>query len=610
MQDFARQLQLAVHHFQSGQLEQAEGLAKTLLAQQPEHTGLLQLRGEIAMHRADLDAARQFYERAVQAAPGDPQAQFRLATLLFAKRDVAAAEQHYREAIRLNPAYWQARANLGLLYRADGRFHKAALEFRQLLQTTPEFTTAFFYLLDCLLSLGNLESVAAMSDEIRAVAERCASSDRERDFAALMYLAPLVDLPRQDVDRLAQKMDRLLHKPARIAVDHPPTASGRLRIGYLSPDFGDHPISHVTLPIFAQHDRDRFEIIAYSLNQRTRDNDREYVSRIHDDCDAFVDLSTSDPQTAARRIAADGVAILVNLAGYMSPLSLEICSWRPAPVQAYWLGHGGGLGLSCIDYVIADETVLPQRLATGYRERIAWLPDCYHCADTPPIDEATPSRAAHGLDEGAFVYCAFNNPNKIDRAVFDVWMNILRRVPGSQLWLSHPGKDPALADNLRAAAAARSIDEQRLVFAERVPDKAAHFARHRLADLFLDTFCYTAATTAIDALWSGLPILTRPGEDFYSRICASLVTNVGLADMICVSTAEYEERAVALAGDPDGLGRIRERLASSRHSAPLFDAADFVRQLEAAYTEMWRQRRDGMQPTSFRIPRDNCEPRA
>jgi protein O-GlcNAc transferase len=237
-----------------------------------------------------------------------------------------------------------------------------------------------------------------------------------------------------------------------------------------------------------------------------------------------------------------------------------------------------------------------------YREKVVRLPEVYHCTDTPEIAEIPQSRRDHGLDESAFVFCAFNNPNKIDREVFGVWMSILRRVPGSQLWLSNPGGEAALERNLRAQAQRQGVDPDRLVFAGRLPDKSLHFARHRLADLFLDTFVYTAATTALDALWAGLPVLTRPGASFYSRICASFVSSVGLGDMICSSTRQFEDRAVELAGNPEALLAVRNRLAANLHTEPLFDLPRFVRHLEDGYQAMWRRYLAGEGPSAIQVP--------
>jgi predicted O-linked N-acetylglucosamine transferase (SPINDLY family) len=375
----------------------------------------------------------------------------------------------------------------------------------------------------------------------------------------------------------------------------------KIRIGYVSSHLGNHPIGHVTRGIFKEHDRGDFDIYAYSLEDRSNEPSGEHRD-IKAGCDSFTDISSLSPVDAARRIASDGISILVDLAGYMSYENLNIFSYRPAPVQVYWLGHGGGLGLSFIDYVIADTVVIPPGDECKYKEKILRLPEIYHSTDTPPISETRMQRSDQGLAENAFVYCAFNSPKKIDRKVFDAWMNILHRVPASQLWLSRPHGSELLVRNLRREAQKRGVDPDRLVFASRTPDKSVHLARHRLADLFLDTFSYNASTTAIDTLWAGLPILTCRGDTFYSRICTSMLTSIGLQDMICDSIQAYEDRAVYFAQNGNALAEVRERLARNRMSHPLFDVKRFVRHLEAGYREIWKRFQENQPPQNVNIP--------
>jgi len=595
---FEKRFHAAVQNFQSGRLEEAKAVGNQLLQQRPGAPGVLQLLGEIAMLQGDNALAENRFRRAVDNAPKDPQAHYRLANVLLTLRRTDAAVQHYRKAIRLKPEYWQCHVNLGVLWRSEGRFNEARRYFEQALNYNPGLTVVLCYLLDLVLSLGELSTVKAWSGKIKSLVQHCRDS-QENDFAALMYLSPLLSISSQDYNALTQKMNRLLTRRDTVPLKIGPGPTGKLRIGYVSPDFGDHPISHVTRGVFGEHDRNHFEIIAYSLSTRQGDNDREYSESIRSACDDYVDLSGFTIQQAAQRIAADEISILVNLSGYMSPPGLEIFAWRPAPVQVYWLGHGGGLGLSFIDYVIADAIVVPPGEESAYGEKVVRMPESYHCADTPPISDQIQHRTDHGLTEDVFVFCAFNNPNKIDSTVFDTWMNILRRVPDSQIWLSNPAGDADLEKNIRSEARSRDVNPDRLVFASRVPDKSQHFARHRLADLFLDTFVYSASTTAIDALWSGLPVLTRRGNDFYSRICATHVTNAGLGDMVCASIREYEDRAVSLASKKNTLSEIKNRLEKNIKTAPLFNQARFVRHLEKAYLGMWERYSSRAAPESF-----------
>jgi predicted O-linked N-acetylglucosamine transferase (SPINDLY family) len=604
MPTFEQEFQIAVQQFRAGRLDEARIAGEKLLKRHPKAPGLLQLLGEIAFQHGKLGSAENLLNKAVAGDPRDPHAHFRLGTVLLTMNKLDEAAQHYHRALRLKPDYWEARANLGLLWRAKGCFQKAREHLEQSLKHRPDSTAVFCCLLNTILSLGELSTVKAMSGKIKSVIETCITNDQERHLetlAGLIYMSPLLSVSKQHADALARKMDRLMNKGHMAPLFSVAQPKQKLRIGYVSRDFGDHPISHVMRGLFSQHDREQFHTIAYSIATRPGTADRDYAKAIQQGCDDYIDLFGLTIRQAAERIAADDVQILVNLGGYMYTRSLDVFSFRPAPIQVYWLGHGGGLGLSFIDYVIADAVVIPPGEELGYREKVVRLPEAYHCTDTPSIPDLPQSRAEHGLDDQAFVFCAFNNPNKIDSKVFDAWMNILRRVPDSQIWLSNPSGETALEHNLRAEAQQRGISPKRLVFAPRMADKSLHFARHRLADLFLDTFVYTAATTAIDALWAGLPIVTRRGNDFYSRICATLVTNVGLSDMICDSTPEYEDRAVYFASNRSALSAVQERLSRNRHREPLFDLPRFVQHLEDAYREMWQRHLSGEAPTSFSV---------
>lgn len=602
MSPFEREFQAALQHFFAGRLNEAGMVAQQLLKMYPTNPGLLQLLGEIAMRRGDLNSAVNLLNEAIARSPQDPHAHYRFGNTLLAMRKLDSAAYHYYQALELKPDYWQASANLGLLWRSKGCFQEARQHFESSLKRQPNSIAIFCYFLDSLLSLGEFRTINEMTVKIKSVIESCISNDQEREFAALMYLSPFIPMSKQDFDSLAHKIDSFMNKGIMKPMSSPFREKHKLRIGYVSPDFGDHPISHVMRGLFGQHDRGKFTIIAYSMTSRTGTVDQDYIKRIQLDCENYIDLSGLTVYQAAERIAADDVQILVNLSGYMCPQSLEIFAMRPAPIQVYWLGHGGGLGLSCIDYVIADTVVIPPGEEISFREKVVRLPESYHCADTPAIPNAEQSRAEHGLQQDAFVFCAFNNPNKIDREVFDAWMNILHRVPDSQIWLSNPTGDNALEHNLRAEAQQRGISPARLVFATRMPNKSLHLARHRLANLFLDTFRYTAATTAIDALWAGLPIVTRRGNNFFSRICATLVTNIGLSDMICNSIQEYEDRAVYFANDNSALSAVRARLAQNVHTEPLFDIQRFCRHLEDAYLAMWQHHTSGKALASINVP--------
>jgi len=277
-----------------------------------------------------------------------------------------------------------------------------------------------------------------------------------------------------------------------------------------------------------------------------------------------------------------------------------ILARRPAPVQVNYLGYPGTMAVPFIDYLIADPIVIPEESRRFYSEKIAYLPDSYLPYDTAKsISENLPSRRDQGLPEKGFVFACFNTTPKIAPDVFDVWMGLLRQVEGSVLWLAG-GSSPALA-NLRREAAARGIAPERLVFARFEKNPGDHLARQSLADLFLDTMPYNAHSTGNDALWAGLPILTCLGNDFQSRVAASLLRSVGLPELVTKNLAEYEELALALVREPQRLAALRERLAHNRRTAPLFDIGRYTRNLETIYGTMWRRRQSGLPPESFSI---------
>jgi len=372
--------------------------------------------------------------------------------------------------------------------------------------------------------------------------------------------------------------------------------SMRLKIGYVSADFREHPTAHLMRGLFRCHDRERFEICAYSLRG---DDGSAYYRQIRGDSERFVDLSTADNAAAAERIRADGIHILVDLMTYTNYARPEIFARRPAPIQAGWLGFPGTSGAGYMDYLLVDPVVLPAEQARFCTERPVYLPECYQVNDRwQEIAETGCRRGEHGLPEQGFVFCCFNQIQKLEPVMFAVWLRVLGRVPGSVLWLYSRSEEAQ--NRLRATAEAHGIAGDRLVFAGPLP-KARHLERHRLADLFLDTRLYNAHTTASDALWAGLPVLTCPGETFPARVAASLLQAVGLPELIAPSLEEYEELAVRLATTPTELAGLRAKLADNRLRAPLFDTERFARHLERAYRSMWERHARGLPPEPIRV---------
>jgi predicted O-linked N-acetylglucosamine transferase (SPINDLY family) len=579
--------------------------------------------GAVLQAQGRLDDAAGRFRQALALRPDYPEAHCNLATVVQALGDPVAAASHFREAIRLRRDYPRAHHGLGRALEAVCDFPAALACYREAVRLKPDFVEA-------LESLGNLLQLLPDWDGARAAFERvlglqpgnaaafgrlvfarqvlCEWRTRDADLARLWddaarHLAagrPTPVLPfyaltvpwsaeqqlaaarshsdaiARDVGPLRQSLGPWPHPPG-------PDPRGRLRVGYVSGEFRDHAVSHLVQGVFGLHDRRGFEVFAYSFGP---DDGSPYRRRIARDCDHFRDLREASLAESARRVGDDRLHVLVDLQGHAGIPRLPLMALRPAPVQVNYLGHPGTTGADFIDYLIGDPVVTPPDRAAAYREQLVLLPHCYLATDhTQPVAESAGTRAGHGLPEGGVVFCAFNNSYKLEPERFGVWMRVLDRVPGSVLWLSPVAE--RVEQNLRREAEARGVAGGRLVFARRVAGKAEHLARHRLADLFLDTAVYNGHTTACDALWAGLPVLTAPGETFASRVAASLLRAVGLPGLIAADPAGYEERAVHLAHYPEALRGLREQLAARRTTWPLFDTPRLVQSLERAYRAMW-----------------------
>ncbi len=508
------------------------------------------------------------------------------------------AAKAYRKALKLTPDLFPALSGLGVTLSGTDKEGESLLLLEKALKINPN---AWIPLLFSVAGRVRSSDQRDRAELIQRIEHFLKQNPPLPDLFRAAYWVPFLEMDR-DLEQRIQKRIRNILSP--FEQRQPPPKEllqgrkhERIRVGYFSPNFGNHAIGHVTKRLFESHNRDRFEIQVYST---ARQQDKsEFGEHIRKTCDRYIDIGTAAPARVQEIVRGNEVDILVDLCGYMENSQiLETFTYRPAPVQVYWLGHGGGLGMPFYDYIIGDPTVTPQEDDAFYVEAVARLPEVFAPADRHEISDIQPSRAEVGLKDDTFVFCAFNNPTKIDPKAFTAWMQILKEVPESQLWLS-AGNGPLVSDNLHRAAKANGVDLERLVFAHRVPDKRDHFARLQLADLYLDTFTVSAATTAIDVLWAGVPVLARPGTHFCSRIGASMVKAVGLENMICYSTEEYIQRAVQLARSPQELAQIREQLWSHRDQATLFNPKRFTTSLEAAYTQMWERAQWGQVASSF-----------
>ncbi|MDO8607505.1 MAG: tetratricopeptide repeat protein [Phaeospirillum sp.] len=649
---------LGVVAYQTGRLELAVERIGRAVAVNPDFAEAYSNLGNALKQLGRVDEAMQAYRRAIALKPAFPEPWFNLGSVLheLGRRDEAIdaygkalearpdyvdalsnlglalkerdrpaeAADSLRRAIALRPDHAEALSNLGLILKEGGRVAEAVALFRQAVASRPDHARFHANLGLALEEAGEIEAAEAalrraltldpaFSEPLPNLVHLRRKLCRWDDFAA--DDARLVELARRQTVRIppfitlataATAADQLtgarhwatgLQPPPGGCRPHrPPAPGGRIHVGYLSVDLRNHPVAHLAAELFERHDRDRFRITAYSCGV---DDGSAMRRRLEAGFDSFVDLCPLDDAEAVRRIEDDDVHILVDLTGYTTGARTAILAARPAPVQVNYLGFPGTMGADFMDYIIGDRIVTPPEQQPNFAERLVRLPHSYQANDTRrPIAPRRPSRAECGLPERGFVFCCFNNTFKITPAVFDVWMRLLAEASGSVLWLLRA--NDTVGERLKAEAARRGIAPDRLIFAERC-DMPDHLARHDCADLFLDTLPYNAHTTASDALWAGLPVLTCLGETFAGRVAASLLSAVGLPELITSSPEEYEALALTLARDPLRLEGLRRRLQHERDTAPLFDSAGFTRDLEAAYTRMWERWRAGQPPEAFAI---------
>jgi protein O-GlcNAc transferase len=576
-----------------GQLQRAALLYRTVLQREPDHSGALHRLGVLALQSGDLDTAVKLMSRTLELEPRNAQAHANIGSAYVSLRRPTEALQHYDQALALDPGFAGVFHNRGNLLQTLGRHEEAAHCFQRLLELAP----------DADFALGNLcHSMRHVCDWREYDAHAKAVSAGVRAGRRVIRPFALLSTTGSASEHLqcARTYARYINSAA-VA----PLWTGerygheRIRIAYVSADFRDHVISHLVAPLFECHDRTLFDTIAVSLAGA---DDSDIVRRVKRSVSEFVVVARVSDEVAAQRIRRLGVDIAVDLTGYTQGARPGIFARRPAPIQVNYLGFPATLGEAYMDYILADEVVIPPTTLSHYTERVVHLPEVFQSNYTRqrlPPDQHAPTRTDVGLPEAGVVYCCFNNSYKLTPAFFDIWMRLLTSTPGSVLWLL--GDGPVVQRNLRREAAARGIVAERLVFAART-SYADYLARLPLADLFLDTYPFNGGATVSDALWAGLPVVTCAGEAFAARMAGSLLRSVELPELVADSPEDYERRALQLARDRPRLGTLRSKLLTQRCRAPLFDTQRFCRHLEAAYREMWQRHRRGECPASFAIP--------
>jgi predicted O-linked N-acetylglucosamine transferase (SPINDLY family) len=643
-----------------GRFDEAILHYKKAIAARPDYPEAFNNLGN-ALHLLERsDEAIIHYEKAIAIWPDYAEAYWNLGNALRAVGRLDDAIGFYQKATAVRPRYHEAFNSLGNTYSSLGKFDEAVLQYNKALALNPDYVEARLNLGDALDSLDQHEAALAAYDAVLALKPSDANALTRRGQALwrlhrgeeelASYEAALNSDPGWEAafDGLAgaalatcdwTRTARLWREvPAHVAsgkqfdafrflgyssdaalqlecarrfighavtVRRPPLWTGetwkneRIRIAYVSCGFHKHPTAYLTAELLEIHDRSRFEIIGVSLGP---DDGSEIRARLIRAFDQFHDVRSKTDQEAAQLLHDLHVDIAVDRSGYTTNARPGIFVARPAPVQVNYIGFPGTLGTKFYDYILADATVLPFDRQPFYTERIVHLPNSYLVNDTKhSVSTKTPTRQESGLPERGFVFCCFNNSYKFTPPVFDVWMRLLAQVEGSVLWLFRE-REGAEA-NLCREAAARGIDPARLIFAKRVPLED-HLARHRLADLFLDTLPYNAHTTAADALWMGLPVVTCLGESFAGRVAASLLRAVGMPDLVTSNLGGYEDLILRIAREPSMLQELRDRLQRNKASWPLFDSDLYRRNIESAYVRMWEAWQRGEAPASFTVESD------
>jgi predicted O-linked N-acetylglucosamine transferase (SPINDLY family) len=571
--------------------EQAVQQFDAVIARQPELAPVWFNRGNALSDLSRHEDAVASFDRALELDPLLAQALNNKGAALERLNRHGEAINCYRSALRVRPDHGPTCRNLGAALFEARQYDEAVAAYQRAFDLDPEQDYLFGALLGAKASLCAWESHGA--DTASAVAAVRAG---KRAIHPFIFLG-LWDRP-EDHQTCARIWSQHHYPPAAEPLWQGERYShDRIRVAYVSADFHDHPMAYLMSGLFECHDRSKFETMAISFGPPSDGPQRK---RFESAFERFIDVRSRSDIEIARLLRDLEVDIAIDRKGLTRGARPNIFAMRPAPVQVSYVAYTGTMAAPYIDYLIADETVIPTETRQYYSEQIVDLPGCYLPNDgSRPIAPSQINRSEAGLPEDGFVYCAFGNSWKITPDMFGIWMRLLQAVNGSVLWLIE--HSPATTRKLRSEAEARGISADRLVFARHIAN-AEHLARHKLADLSLDTLPYGAHTTASDSLWAGVPIITCPGAAFAGRVTTSMLLSLGLPELIAPSLGEYEALALKLAEDPEERTRLRDRLAAQLKIRPLFDTALYCRHLETAYETMWRRSQAGEAPNGFAVP--------
>jgi len=574
-----------------GDFRNAEAVLEREVRAFPELVNARNALGIALVRQSRLEAALAVFLEAAKLDPRSTEASNNAGNVLGDLGRYEEAIPYLRRAIEAEPGLADTHHNLGLAFQALKRYDEATASLSTALELAPHSAYTLGYVLWNEMSLCRWRGLDARVDALR-------SQMRDANVPAAPFTFLAVSHSAEE-----QRHCAALHIREKVPARPAPLWQGtryrhqKIRLAYLSADFREHPVAQLTAGLFERHDRAKFEVygISYGVDDRSA-----MRRRLMQGFDRFVDVLPLSDAGAAGSLRELEVDIAIDLQGHTTGARPGILAHRPAPVQAGYLGFPATTAADFIDYIVADAFVVPAEHQRYFSEQVVRLPDCFQVNDHHSVNPGrAPTRAEEGLPESGFVFCCFNNTYKLNPWMFDIWMRLVQEVPGSVLWLRE--ENQAAGKNLREEARARGVDPARIVFARRLPALADHLARHRLADLFLDTLPYNAHTTASDALAAGLPLLTCAGSAYAGRVAGSLLRTIGLPELITGNLRDYEALALELARDRPRLADLRSRLGRNLATSPLFDTDRFRRHIEAAYTAMWEISQRGERPQAFAV---------
>ena len=573
-----------------GNLDTAIDSYKQAIKIKPDYVDVYSNMGNALKAKGELDAAIDSYKYALQIKPDFAEVFLNMGNALSEHSELDAAIDSYKQAVKIKPDFAEAYNNMGMALKDIGNLKAAINSYKQALKIRPEYEIA-------------------LAEKLHQQAHICDWSEIEQDREKIIklgtsnqYIDPFVILSLEDNPERSRLRSELyvkgtLKQKSLALAPRPTKKPKRLRIGYFSADFHNHATMYLMAKVFELHDPEKFEIYAYSFGPDINDEMRQRLVNAISVFNNVKEMNNKDIALLARQ---DNLDIAVDLKGFTKNQRTGIFAYRAAPIQISYLGYPGTMGANFIDYIIADKVVIPAKHSSRYSESIIRLPYSYQVNDSERvISDRKITKIEMGLPEKGFIFCCFNQSYKISPCEFDIWMRLLGKVESSRLWLL---KSNIWAEkNLQMEAEKRGISGNRLIFAEKKP-QAEHLARHRLADLFVDTFNVNAHTTASDALWVGLPVVTKLGEGFAARVAGSLLTAIGIPELITNTLIEYEELALNLAANPNRLAEIKQKIVANRLSKPLFNTELFTKYLEDGYQRAYQQYSNGEKPSAINVP--------